>query len=487
MPDEDASRLRLRNGGDPIPALDPQWTVVELAHFTVQEYLESEHIKGSKVKFFALPSSSLTTDFSLNIMRRVLSIGPNLLDDARWLRGTTTPGFPMNSEYYLIYFVLSLVTFAYRPKRSPGFDGLNLLIEDEKEILQLVLKFLHPKSAPTLFLTRLCNEIRRQTTSLSNLERYQALLHRSYRFPRQLARALNIGDESVLTPATPNLIILWKLLGVYNIQAGLKALEILEDHECREVLTEKVKIRINYDLLHKWRSSTDAKHVEPFGTLPEIFAESQFTMNYGVKRRAASNRLRSLVGSERLRSMLNLTTLLGCYIYSHTMDCESENQEVSSDASYCLLERLLEGGADPNGGDMRMTPLQVAAQRWDYEAIKLLLENGADANAIGVEGGRTCAGWQLEYADWSPLRIYRRDIALFRPLYFYDCWNKDDGKHHPYLPPHHETLCCQHCGALGTGTPESNYYKRCIERRHLQADTRAEIEQLLVSKGAREF
>ena len=141
----------------------------------------------------------------------------------------------------------------------------------------------------------------------------------------------------------------------------------------------------------------------------------------------------------------------------------------------CFIERLLQSGADPNGGGMLMTPLQVAAQRWDFEAIELLLQNEADPNATGVSGGKTCLGWRSEYGTWSPLRIYR--LAKFESLYVFHC---SCGAR---LPLHHETHCCLQC-QKHYPNPENARY---IELRHIQIKRKADIGKLLVSKGARDF
>jgi hypothetical protein len=54
----------------------------------------------------------------------------------------------------------------------------------------------------------------------------------------------------------------------------------------------------------------------------------------------------------------------------------------------CRADRLLNLGADPNGPGFKVSPLQLAAYRCDYHAIELLLDHGADPNALGDAAGQ---------------------------------------------------------------------------------------------------
>jgi hypothetical protein len=49
----------------------------------------------------------------------------------------------------------------------------------------------------------------------------------------------------------------------------------------------------------------------------------------------------------------------------------------------CPLKTLSENGYDPNALDIPVTPLQMAVYRWDFPATRLLLDNGAQVNALG--------------------------------------------------------------------------------------------------------
>ena len=85
------------------------------------------------------------------------------------------------------------------------------------------------------------------------------------------------------------------------------------------------------------------------------------------------------------------------------------------DPAGSLLEWILQKGADVNAYPCRLTPLQAAVQLRDQEAIKMLLENGADVNAVGSVVGYKVPGTGLsdDRALDSPLRILRTAPCAF--------------------------------------------------------------------------
>ena len=73
------------------------------------------------------------------------------------------------------------------------------------------------------------------------------------------------------------------------------------------------------------------------------------------------------------------------------------------------LEWIVQQGADVNSCPCRLTPLQAAVQLRDHEAAKMLLESGADVNAVGSVTGYKVPGTGLkaELVMDSPLRILK--------------------------------------------------------------------------------
>ena len=73
----------------------------------------------------------------------------------------------------------------------------------------------------------------------------------------------------------------------------------------------------------------------------------------------------------------------------------------------CFVEWLLGQGANFAPSGVRMTPLQLAIHRCDYHSSRLLLQAGADANAIGDMNGQILPGIDTAFSSCSPLHIIR--------------------------------------------------------------------------------
>ncbi len=82
---------------------------------------------------------------------------------------------------------------------------------------------------------------------------------------------------------------------------------------------------------------------------------------------------------------------------------------------WSTLDWMVQRGADVNSCPCRLTPLQAAVQLRDPEAVKILLKNGADVNAVGSAAGYQLPGTDLshELALNSPLRILRTASCAF--------------------------------------------------------------------------
>ena len=94
---------------------------------------------------------------------------------------------------------------------------------------------------------------------------------------------------------------------------------------------------------------------------------------------------------------------IGCHQDHPKHDC----------SSYCLLERLLELGADPNMTGCWVTPLQIAVKCYDLKAVTSLLEAGANPNPIEQSNGIAWKhGTHMSRYNYlhgvSPLYIFRR-------------------------------------------------------------------------------
>ena len=110
------------------------------------------------------------------------------------------------------------------------------------------------------------------------------------------------------------------------------------------------------------------------GSIIEVFAQSAFER---------SDILRLLL--EHGTGLFDPSAILLLSIGFHQCDPHSES------SNYCLVERLLQLGADPNMTGCWVTPLQIAVKCYDLEAVTSLLEAGANPNPIKQSNG---VAWQ---------------------------------------------------------------------------------------------
>jgi hypothetical protein len=126
---------------------------------------------------------------------------------------------------------------------------------------------------------------------------------------------------------------------------------------------------------------------------------------------------------QELISLFEFTTkymdpsvLLVSFIHSHKHgDCEEQ----------CLIEKIMELGANSNVLGYQITPLQIAAATFDFAAVKVLLAAGADPNSIG---NRTGINWKSKTIlgrfnclfGYSPLHICRHFDCMYKGRFAID-------------------------------------------------------------------
>jgi hypothetical protein len=117
---------------------------------------------------------------------------------------------------------------------------------------------------------------------------------------------------------------------------------------------------------------------------------------------------------------------------SFALSCALENftlAETTIAVVVTLLEptvkALIEAHANVDGSGVRVTPLQIALRRRKFAVIKLLLAAGADANAIGDQEGWEPPGFNAWDGGESPLSIARRiKKSVLHPTYFW--WTMEE-------------------------------------------------------------
>jgi hypothetical protein len=78
----------------------------------------------------------------------------------------------------------------------------------------------------------------------------------------------------------------------------------------------------------------------------------------------------------------------------------------------CVVDWLLDHGADPNPKGYRVTPLQIAVASWDYHGVESLLAAGADPNNTGDANG-------LKWGDNTIKGRYFDQCCGHSPLYIF--------------------------------------------------------------------
>lgn len=154
-------------------------------------------------------------------------------------------------------------------------------------------------------------------------------------------------------------------------------LRFMKGKNAKDILQVRLPVQVNQSTLE--------------GTIPEILLQHT---RYGKSLRWILKTYSSYVNTSRL-----LMGLVGVDIGS---GCDHQN----TGDMLCNFSQLLVLGADPNGSHHKVTPLQLAAYRCDYNAVKLLLNSGADPNSVGDIDGEEVKGCQrVENSSQSTLMV----------------------------------------------------------------------------------
>jgi hypothetical protein len=110
---------------------------------------------------------------------------------------------------------------------------------------------------------------------------------------------------------------------------------------------------------------------------------------------------------DQINTATDISLLLAVINTHHTCSHDRSNAWDT-----CVLQKILDRGADSNATQYSITPLQIAAATRDVEGVRELMVAGADANATGNRNG-ICfkddfiLSWCNELQNLSPLYICR--------------------------------------------------------------------------------
>ena len=330
-----------------------QRSTVSFAHYTVKEYLQSPRISQKKVGFFALAQERIQNQFTGIAFRQALAIQPDKLAEYGKLENDEVIHGLLDADFKLYCGVSSVLQLVIWPEA----------ISSNSTLLELSKAIVNPKvPAPLPNLLHLADDQDYITTTSE--------LTSEFHF-------WSIGW--VQEPDTDSAAFLAFLLMSDTSGSLHLALAFARKHSMLTILTQQLHItkEVWYVVDNK---DMDSYHF--VGSIPEMVAQWEF------RQPEAFTFILDLI-SEHGVTHFDPSTLLLLYIGCHRHDnCKKS----------CSLERLLRLGASANGPEGAfVTPLQIAVVCWDLQGVEILLNAGAEPNALGKNGSR-----------WAPYSLMER-------------------------------------------------------------------------------
>jgi hypothetical protein len=323
-----------------------QDTTVSFAHYTVKEYLQSHRNSQKRVGFFALVQEVIQKQFAEIALRQALAITPDALAQYHEVDGQDNLYRLINEDFKLYCGVSSTVQL-YMWSES---------ISSDSTLLELSEEFVNPHRLAHGDLCAL----------LSTADDYHYLDN------LDVVGGLEFWKIHKTEASDPSVAVFLAFIGT-SISSGIPhlALTFARRHKMLPVLRHHLDMKLKIwgiaDLI-------DSHEYRLVGSIPEVVAQLAFT------HWAAFDLILTLI-FELGTACFDLSALMLLYIGGH-VDVRCEKR--------CSLERLLRFGASANGPEGAfVTPLQIAVVCWDFDGMEILLNAGADPNALGKSG----SGW----------------------------------------------------------------------------------------------
>jgi hypothetical protein len=318
---------------------------VLFAHYTVKEYLQSPRILQKRVGFFALVPEMIQKQYAEVVFRQALAILPDALAEYQKVDGQYD--FRLMDDKFKFYCGRS------------SFEQLHLWFKEmssDTTLMELSEALVNPyRPGYKVFWTLA-----------------------SHRWEQRGSLFCETSQVHILDPK-PEIFLSFLFLNRKNTTRHL-ALAFARRHSMLSVLTQQADINENFYELFLKRFSGRYHFV---GSIPEIAA--QFAYDLPKKFDLILDMIEDLGVTH-----FDLSRLLLLYIGCHRHRICEES---------CALERLLHLGASANGPKgASTTPLQIAVSCWDVEGMGMLLDAGAEPNAVGKPG----LHWPLD----SPMARY---------------------------------------------------------------------------------
>lgn len=356
---------------------DYQRSTVSFAHYTVKEYLQSPRISQRKVGFFALSKDIIQKQLAGIALRQALAIQPGSLAEYEPWKGDVDIRDLLDADFMLYCAVSSAVQLNIWPEALSSDPNLMTLSE----------ALVNPYRPASLDLCTLLS------MADNGYVTAKSTLYRDFQFWDIQWRKISDPDPAIFL----GLLLASGFSGKTQL-----ALAFATKHSMRTVLTQQLHITKEI-----WgRFGVDAWEVVDFiGSVPEIIAQS------AIRRQDTFKFILDLI-SEHGVANFDLSTLLLTYIGNHVHDTCNES---------CSLGRLLCLGASANGPEGAfVTPLQVAVACWDLHGMEMLLNAGAEPNALGING----TGW--DPGSFMEPFNYLHGVSSLHIIKYFECsYDKD--------------------------------------------------------------
>lgn len=328
---------------------------VSFAHYTVREYLQSSRILKKKCSIFSLDLRRIEEDHATIAFRQALAIQPLSLDANSAMDGRKVSYDHLKKDFTLYCATSSLMQLRRWSRQT--LPNLSLIA--------LAEAFVNPHSSG-YFARR---------TWFSSLFDCQQGLHVAGSFWDIHWEKIEHPDSAVFLHL---LLLGWTHDNVPNL-----AIAFATTHSMPPILRQKVVVELP---LYQFEGSL-------FELIAHIFA-------------GLSEHLRFVLSfiDDHQATQLNITSSLLLYTCSYVPNTYENMSDV---------QRLIDLGAKPDGPtDAFVSPLQIVTERWDSNALRMLLKAGADPNAVGRGMSvRTTRSVMEEYKGLhglSPLYIIRK-------------------------------------------------------------------------------
>ena len=351
----------------------PQYSAVTFAHYTVREYLDSGRISNSAVTECSAVEGSWTELF----IKITLSEAQNFEQTGLLGVASSRERFDDSDVVGAINsnFTDYCVTFGI-----PSLYQWPELICSRDILRKLVIDLVDP-SKPH-FETLIMAAMQLEFSGSLDTSCWDALL---------------LHDEWHMETST-EVKHLCNLLFLYENHKGYSSLveSFLrkKDQKCHLQNRLRLEIRVPQFMCREFLGAVPRSQCLVNGSFFEVFAQLcgrypdvfPYLMEIGA-------------------GMFDPSVALLLSIGSHWHDSACEN--------FCLVQQLLQSGADPNFEGCFVTPLQIAVYCLDFEAVNALLENGAHPNSTGCKEGvvweeHTFMSQINHLHGASPLRIVRK-------------------------------------------------------------------------------